>query len=99
MSKKSIFPLLTSPSLVSMQKSCSFIIETKSRPKNFLWKLGEINHIAGLFVGPSMVLGCELDLVEAAWGSAIEVAADSQKTYKVGAFTELSLKILDSVNK
>ena len=46
-----------------------------------------------------MVLGCELDLVEAAWGSAIEVAADSQKTYKVGAFTELSLKILDSVNK
>ena len=46
-----------------------------------------------------MVLGWELDLDEAAWGSAIEVAADSQKAYKGGAFTKLSLKILDSVNK
>ena len=46
-----------------------------------------------------MVSGWELDLVEAAWGSAIEVAADSQKAYKGGAFTELSLKILDFVNK
>ena len=48
MSKKSIFPLLTNPTLVSMQISCSFIIEIKSRAKNFLWKLGESNHIAGL---------------------------------------------------